>query len=162
MQINKSTLAGIKNYILDTQAKTTYNTSPHHPLEMCYDSKRAEGWNLGNCYKYLNRYLSTEGEKKEVVKDLYKVCHYSYLHYSRVTLNHDGSFGDYVNRINDPSNIDNFFDSIGFINPNIIADFVNDSSQISGEFWHFIRYFRIALLLIQQFENQETIDLETT
>ena len=161
MQINKSTLAKIKAYILETQAKSTYNSAPHHPLEMCYNLKKCEGWNLGNCYKYANRYLATDGEKAGHTKDLFKVCHYAYLQYVRVILNYYNSLDNYIIKINDPSNIDNLFGTIGFVNPDTIADFRNDDSQISGKFWHFSKYLKLALLLIQQYEN-EHIDLETT
>ena len=104
MKISEATLTKIKTYILETQANSTYNSSPHEPLEMCY---YCEYWNLGNCYKYLNRYLSTQGNKKGIETDLLKVCHYAFLEYAQCVAT---EFSEFKEVINDTERLDYFFE----------------------------------------------------
>jgi len=154
MKIQQTTLEKIKAYILDTQANSTYNSAPHEPLEMCFYS---DDWNLGNCYKYLNRYLSTKGEKKGDIKSLYKTCHYAWLEYVQIITT---EFKEFKQEVNDKENINEYFDC-DEINEGLTQAFKEDDSQVTGLFWSEQQYARLAILLIQKHETNH-IDLETT
>lgn len=167
MKISKSTLTKIKAYILDTQAKSTYNSSPHEPLEMCWNERMAEVWNLGNCYKYLNRYLSSDGEKKGDIKDLLKVCHYSWFESCRHGITSNNQIvSDYIFKkmINESDYLDEIIRLWINESPDLnhLPDsFKENNKQVNGRFWDYSEYFQLATLLIQELET-EHIDLETT
>jgi hypothetical protein len=153
MKIQQTTLDKIKTYILETQANSTYNSSPHEPLQLCF---YREDWNLGNCYKYLNRYLSKEGIKKGNEIDLLKVCHYAWLEYVQSIAT---DFEEFKQEINDVENLDTFFECTE-IKGDLIQVFIDDDMQITDLFWNVQQYALLGILLIQQ--HNEHIDLEST
>lgn len=155
MKIQQSTLDKIKTYILETQANSTYNSSPHEPLELCFYK---DDWNLGNCYKYLNRYLSTNGSKRGNERDLLKACHYAWL--EKVGNDYAGNFEQFKEIINSNNYLDKFLKT-DTIEDNLIQVFKDDTEQITDLFWSSIQYVRLGTLLIQQHESNY-IDLETT
>lgn len=115
MKIQQSTLDKIKAYILETQANSTYNSSPHEPLELCWNPNTAYQWNMCNCYCYLNRYLAKEGEKRGNLKDLLKCCHYAWFENVRTELviyTNINSFEKFKEWINNVKYLDIFIDDI--------------------------------------------------
>lgn len=69
----------IKEYFRHTRKVSTYNHSPIESLKIISSPIAGENYNLGNCIKYLTRFLSTEGAKKRNPDCLMKVCHYAYF-----------------------------------------------------------------------------------
>jgi hypothetical protein len=122
---------------------------------MCFYS---DDWNLGNCYKYLNRYLSTKGEKKGDIKSLYKTCHYIWLEYNKMITT---DFEAFKKEINDVEKFNPSMFKFTEVDSDLVQIFKDDNMQVTDLFWAESQYFRLATLLIQQHEN-EYINLETT
>jgi hypothetical protein len=80
------TLIELKNYIDKTYSEH-YSQSKFQATEFIIDSGHGEGFTIGNCMKYLQRYGKKEGKNR---KDLLKVIHYAiialYIHDSETDI----------------------------------------------------------------------------
>lgn len=77
-------LDSIKDYFRQTRKVSTYNNSPLDTFRLISSPTRGESYNLGNCIKYITRYLATDGVKKRNPDCLMKVCHYAYFEMVRL------------------------------------------------------------------------------
>ena len=64
-----------KSYI-DSTYKGHYSTDKFQATEFIIDGGHGEGFTIGNCMKYLQRYGKKEGKNR---KDLMKVLHYALI-----------------------------------------------------------------------------------
>lgn len=68
-------LAELKEYIDKTYGEH-YSQNKYQATEFIIDAGHGEGFTIGNCMKYLQRYGKKEGRNR---KDLLKVLHYALI-----------------------------------------------------------------------------------
>lgn len=67
------------NVLIKHLNKANNNKYANTDIDMSFILKSddlGKGMNIGNCLKYLSRYIAVEGEKKYLVEDLLKATHY--------------------------------------------------------------------------------------
>lgn len=77
-----NTIVDTVNYLASTY-EDKYAASPIKTKGIILSQELGKGYNIGNCTKYLQRYLTTGFAKSENTEDLRKVIHYSMFEITR-------------------------------------------------------------------------------